>query len=234
MSSTAATGPLSQTSVSAEEVVGYLSKNPTFFHVFPNLLEDLSVPHPKTGQAVSLLERKIHQLRIQKEALQVEVDTMVDIAGENGQLFHKVQGFTKDLMAAQTDQQAVDCVFAQMQDLFSVDQVAMVSWDIPATSVQGLTQLGVSQAWADVMKSSLHLGESKCGLVENDWQKGLFHCEECMQSVCLLPLGEESTGKIWGVLALGSRADRFRPDLGTYFLNMMAELISAKLNHLFN
>lgn len=233
MSSSAVTGPLSQTHISAEEVADYLNKNPTFFHVFPNLLDSLSIPHPKTGDAVSLLERQVHRLREQKEALQVEVDTMVDIAGENGQLFQKVQNFTRALMATQTAQQAMDCIYQQMQDEFVVDQVAAVSWEVPNTSLHGLTQLGISQTWSTAMKSTLDLGKPVCGLVENDWQKGLFQTTEPMQSICLLPLGNAENDKVWGVLALGSTTDRFHPDLGTYFLKMMAELISAKLNHLF-
>ncbi len=233
MNTSAVTGPLSQTSISAEEVATYLDKNPTFFHIFPSLLDSLSIPHPKTGQAVSLLERQIHQLREQKEALQVEVDTMVDIAGENGQLFHKVQMFTKGLVASETDQAAVDCVYEQMKSLFEVDQITMLSWDVPQTSLQGLSQLGYSQTWANAMKSALVYGKPTCGLVENDWQKGLFQTNQAMQSICLLPLGDEASGRVWGVLALGSLTDRFHPDLGTYFLAMMAELVSAKLNHLF-
>ena len=70
--------------------------------------------------------------------------------------------------------------------------------------------------------------------MENEWQKGLFQTHEAMQSICLLPLGDEATGRVWGVLALGSKTDRFRPDLGTYFLTMMSELVSARLNHLFS
>lgn len=233
MNSSAVTGPLSQTAISAEEVADYLNKNPTFFHVFPALLDALSIPHPKTGQAVSLLERQVHQLREQKESLQVEVDTMVDIAGENGQLFHKVQAFTKALVASQSDQQAVDCVYEQMHELFEVDQVAMLSWDVPNKSLHGLSQLGFSQSWSNAMKSALLFGKPSCGLVENEWQKGLFQTNEAMQSICLLPLGDETSERVWGVLALGSKTDRFRPDLGTYFLAMMSELISARLNHLF-
>lgn len=234
MSTSAATGPLSQTSLGAEEVVEYLNKNPKFFHTFPNLLETLSVPHPKTGQAISLIERQIQQLREQKTALQIEVDTIKDIAGENGQLFTKVQAFTKNMVACQTEQQALDCVYEQMQDVFKVDQVAGLSWEVPSTSLNGLSQLGFSQAWAGAMKSTLELGKPVCGLVENDWQKGLFQTQEPMQSVALLPLGDEASGRVWGVLALGSKCDRFSPDLGNYFLTMMADLISARLNHLFN
>lgn len=236
MSNSAVTGPLSNSSLSAEEVANYLAKNPTFFHVFPSLLDSLSIPHPKSGQAVSLLERQVFQLREQRDTLKVEVDTLVDIAGENGQLFLKVQRFTKALMAAQTEQETIDAIYDQMLNLFAVDAVSMVSWDVPQKSLRGLSQLGISQTWTGAMKSSLKLHDPVCGLLENEWQKGLFHNADPMHSVCLLPLGDEHSKdlRVWGVLALGSKTDRFHPDLGTYFLKMMSEMISARLNHLFN
>jgi uncharacterized protein YigA (DUF484 family) len=230
VSNSAVTGPLSQTHISAEEVASYLNHNPTFFHVFPNLLDELSIPHPKSGQAVSLLERQVFQLREQRDTLKIEVDNLMDIASENGQLFYKVQQFTKALLAAQTEQATVTAIYDQMHNLFEVDEVAMVSWDVPTTSLDGVSQLGVSQSWSEALKTSLKLHTPVCGLLENDWQKGLFHTSEAMQSVCLLPLGDEN---VWGVLALGSKTERFHPDLGTYFLNMMAEQVSARLNHLF-
>lgn len=230
MSHQALSGPLSKTKLSAEEVVEYLNQNPTFFHVFPNLLDRLSIPHPKSGKAVSLLEHQVFQLREQRDALKIEVDTLMDIATENGQLFYKVQQFTKALMAAQSEQASVATVYEQMNNVFQVDQVAIVSWDVPNKSLEGVHQLGVSQTWNDALKSALTVHKPVCGLVENDWQKGLFHTSEPMKSVCLLPLGDE---QVWGVLALGSKTDRFHPHLGTYFLNMMAELLTARLNHLF-
>ncbi len=215
----------------AEEVVNYLDQNRMFFHACPNLLDELSIPHPKTGKAVSLLERQVHQLREQRDALKVEVDTLMNIAGENGQLFLKVQAFTKALMATQTEQEAVDCIYAQMSERFQVEHIAMVSWDMPKSCLNGLTQLGMSQTWAETLKGSLEAGKPACGFLENEWQKGLFHTKSSMKSVCLLPLGDKN---VWGVLALGSQTERFDPNLGTYFLTIMAELVSAKLNHLFS
>ncbi|VAW48689.1 Protein of unknown function DUF484 [hydrothermal vent metagenome] len=221
---------MTKSTLHAEEVVNYLDQNRKFFHACPNLLDELSIPHPKTGKAVSLLERQVFQLREQRDTLKIEVDTLLDIAGENGQLFLRVQTFTKRLMAAQTEQAALDCIYEQMTSLFEVEHIAMVSWNVPKQCLQGLSQLGVSQTWSETLKSSLKANQPVCGFVENEWQKGLFHTQESMKSVCLLPLGECN---VWGVLALGSQTERFNPDLGTYFLAMMSELISAKLSHFF-
>lgn len=213
-----------------EDVANFLNRNREFFHVFPNLLDELSIPHPETGKAVSLLERQIYQLRKQRDELQVEVDTLINIAGENGQLFNKVKEFTKALMATRGEQEAVECIIEEMQQRFKVEEVALVSWDVPSTSLHGITQLGISQTWVETMKSTLQPEEPACGLLEDSWQKGLFHTHEPMQSVCLLPLGEK---RVWGVLALGSTTDRFHPNLGTYFLRIMGEMVTARLSHLF-
>lgn len=214
-----------------EDVANFLNRNREFFHVFPNLLDELSIPHPETGKAVSLLERQIYQLRKQRDELQVEVDTLINIAGENGQLFHKVKEFTKSLMACRTEQAAVNCIIQEMRQGFDVEEVALVSWEVPSHSLHGITQLGISQTWVETLKATLQPQEPACGLLEDEWQKGLFHSHEPMQSVCLLPLGEK---RVWGVLALGSTTDRFHPNLGTYFLKIMAEMVTARLCHLFN
>lgn len=221
---------MTHTGLHAEDIANYLDKNRTFFHVFPNLLDELSLPHPKSGKAVSLLERQVYQLREQRDGLQIEVDGLMDVAGENSLLFQKVQDFTKSLMATQTDQQAVDCIYETMGGLFEVDYISLVTWDVPQVSLRGVSQLGVSQTWSETLKSQMCVNHPVCGLLEKEWQNGLFHTQELMTSVCVLPLG---TKNVWGVLALGSQTERFHPSLGTYFLKMMAELVTAKMNHLF-
>lgn len=216
--------------IHAEDVANYLNRNREFFHVFPNLLDELSIPHPKTGQEISLLERQVFQLREQRDALQVEVDTLKDIAGENGKLLHKVYDLGYALMSAETDQAAVDVVYEVMKTNFAVEEVSLMSWELPSQSLHGFNQLGISQTWSQTLKETLNVGKPACGFLENDWQKGLFSTSEPMQSVCILPLGEN---RVWGVLALGSTTDRFNPELGTYFLGVMAQMITQRLNRLF-
>ncbi|WP_245603358.1 DUF484 family protein [Thiomicrospira pelophila] len=216
--------------IHAEHVADYLAHNPEFFHVFPNLLDKLSIPHPASGKAVSLLERQVWQLREQKEKLQDEVDSLVDIAGDNGRLLQKVQQLTRLMMAAETEQQAVDALYEQMRDVFKVDYMTLVSWEVPNQGIHGLSQLGVRQDWVKTLRETLQPGKPVCGLIEEKWKTGLFHGASDVHSVCCLPLGWD---RVWGVLALGSPTDRFQPDLGTYFLKVMAELITARLNRLF-
>ncbi|WP_024851822.1 DUF484 family protein [Hydrogenovibrio kuenenii] len=216
--------------IHAEDVANYLNENRQFFHVFPNLLDELSLPHPKTGKEISLLERQVYQLRDQRDRLQVEIETLKDIAGENGKLLHNVYKLSNALLSADTDQDAIDVIYRVMHDVFEVEFVSLMSWELPRESLKGMNQLGISQQWAETLKSTLTVGRPACGLVENEWQKGLFTTSEKTESVCILPLGEH---RVWGVLALGSPIDRFKPDLGTYFLEVMGEMITQRLQRLF-
>lgn len=216
--------------IHAEDVAEYLNRNRTFFHVFPNLLSDLSIPHPKSGQEVSLLERQVFDLRAQRDALKVEVDSLKNIAGENGQLLQKVYEFAFALLAAESEQTAVDAVYAVMRDTFEVEEVTLLSWEVPKQTVCGLHQLGFSQAWSNSLKETLQPENPVCGLLEQAWQKGLFASDTPMQSLCVIPLGQET---VWGALALGATSDRFSPELGTYFLTVMGQMITARLQRLF-
>lgn len=217
-------------SIQAEEIANYLNQNREFFHIFPSLLDELSIPHPKSGQAISLLERQIFQLREKKDSLQIEVDALKDVAGENGELLNKVYEFAFALMATETDQEAVDVIYQMMRDVFKVDYVSFMSWDIPKVAIKGVNQLGISQSWSKSLKEKIIPEKPMCGLLENEWQKGLFTTEELMQSVCIISLGKS---KVWGVLALGSTTDRFTSNLGTYFLQVMGGLITARLQRIF-
>lgn len=216
--------------IHAEDVAEFLNRNREFFHVFPSLLNDLSIPHPKTGQEVSLLERQVYQLREQRDHLKVEVDTLKDIAGENGILLNKVYQFCQTLLAATDDQAAVDAIYHAMQTIFKVEAIALISWELPKTPLTGMTQLGLSAAWSNSLKATLQVDKPRCGLLEAQWQKGLFQTDQPMQSVCIMPLGQKT---VWGALALGATTDRFNPELGTYFLKVMGQMMSSRLQRLF-
>lgn len=216
--------------IQTEDVAEYLNQNREFFHVFPSLLNKLSIPHPKSGKSISLLEHQISRLRAERDSLQVEVDTLKDIAGENGVLLNKVYLFANAMLSAQSDQAAIDIIYSTMEEVFDVEQVAMLSWDVPLGRVSGITQLGFSQDWSFALKTRLESTEPVCGLLENDWQKGLFQTTDKMESACILPLGHK---RVWGVLALGATSNRFNDNLGTYFLQIMANMITERLKHLF-
>ncbi len=216
--------------IQAEDVANYLNQNREFFHVFPNLLDELSIPHPKSGQAISLLERQIFQLRENKNNLLLEVDTLKNIAVENSPKLQNIYKLSFELMSAETEQEAIDVVYNVMTELFSIEHVSFMSWEVPHLAVKGINQLGISQDWSKSLKEVLLPEKPICGSLEKEWQKGLFATDKLMKSVCVIPLGK---GKVWGVLALGSTNERFGLGLDTDFLQVMGNLITARLQRLF-
>lgn len=222
---------MSDQSLPPEEVCRYLREHPDFFHKYPELLETLNLPHPQTGNTVSLIERQLHQFREQRDRYQVEVETMLDIAGENGQLFQKVMQLNALLMATQSEEEAVKLLNQQLQQLFGVDQSVIHSFDMPNRSVLGIQQLGMSAKWTNALCALLAPKTPFCGALEKDWRQGLFENGELIHSVCILPLGEE---RIWGILALGSHDLKYENDFGHFFLRLICEMVSAKLQSLFN
>lgn len=222
---------MSDRTLSPEEVSRYLRAHPDFFHSHQELLETLSLPHPQTGNAISLIERQLHQFREQRDRFQVEVETMLDIAGENGQLFQRVMQLNSGLMASRSEEEAVRLLHDQLRELFRVDQSVIHSFDMPFRSVAGIRQLGMSAKWTAALSALLTPKTPFCGALEKEWRQGLFEDGESIHSVCILPLGEE---RIWGILVLGSHDLRFENDFGHFFLRMICEMVDAKLKWLFN
>lgn len=214
----------------AEQVAEYLNENRDFFHVFPELINELKVPHPKQDREISLLERQVWVFREERDKLNSEITSLKDIAGENGELLRKVYDFSHGLLAAKTEQEAMDWVYKAMYSEFKVEAVACWSWELPTQPLEGFQQLGLSQSWAKALKQTLYLNEPVCGVVAEQWQQGLFEPGQKIESVCVLPLGNK---RIWGVLALGSEEQRFTSDLGTYFLQEIGRMISHRFARLF-
>lgn len=220
-----------RTDLSAQEVANYLARHPDFFQIFPDLVERMRLPHPRSGQSISLLQRQLIDLRAQKETLERDVSALMAIAGDNSLLFEKLHQLTLALMAARTDHDAMHCLLTLLPSLFDVAQVRVHSWQVPREAVDGLYQLGMDRNWVRVLRDHLERGKPRCGALEPDWQNGLFAPAPRVRSVCLVPLGLKRT---WGVLAIGSGdGQRFAPELDTYFLRVLGDLISARLGHLF-
>jgi len=123
----------------------------------------------------------------------------------------------------------VDVIYREMQLLFAVDETSIHSFYLPEQSLDGVYQLGMSQRWAQALVHSLKPNRPLCGHVEEEWRQGLFHQNDQIASVCIVPLGRE---KIWGILALGSLDLKYNDD-DTLFLEFIGDVVAAKLYHLF-
>ena len=69
--------------ISPEQISDFLKLNPDFFLGHPELLAEITVPHPYSGQAISLGERQVLALRDKSRGLEIKLREFIQFAEEN-------------------------------------------------------------------------------------------------------------------------------------------------------
>lgn len=218
-----------------KEVVEFLRRRPDFFERNSHLLAELVIPHPTTGQAVSLLERQVAVLREQQTALRNQLGELVAAAKRNQQLQEKFHQFFVDLMAIKS----VDALFSelptQLVDRFGID-FAVIRVSRSALPNADRPELLDDEApGLEATLSRMSSGRTVCDdRLPAEVLGLLFDSDASLVSSCaLIPLLRESGGDAGGVVALGSRdAARYVPACDTSFLDLAGALIDATLARL--
>ncbi|WP_019594625.1 DUF484 family protein [Thioalkalivibrio sp. ALM2T] len=208
--------------ISAADVEAYLREHPDFFQDHLPLLDILRLPHP-TGGAVSLLERQVALLREKHRAMEQHMGELVERARDNERMGQHLHELAKTLMRAEN----LDAVLALTQDALRNELGAeRVSIRLAQREVDDLHALTTSElATFDPLFSR---GKAQCGRVPAEMLDVLFDDAEEIGSAILMPLGNESDHI--GVLGLASEsADRFEPDMGTYFVTHIGDLLAESI-----
>jgi len=200
----------------ADDVAQYLQDNPQFFDTYAEILAGIRIPHPYGGRTVSLSERQMLTLREKNKELEKKLQEMLEFASENDALQNKVHQFTLALFNVQDLMSLQDVITGNLRDIFSVPHVALHIW-------KGLPPSAEVLAFADEYKQpvcthhAVHetlswFGESASGL----------------KSFAYLPL--RTSAHSIGLLVLASEdSQRFYPEMGTVFLQRIAETVSSAL-----
>ena len=69
--------------LSAAEVAQYLKNHPDFFDRMPGVLAEINVPHPQSGQAISLMERQAAVLRDRIKSMELKLAELLRHGQEN-------------------------------------------------------------------------------------------------------------------------------------------------------
>ena len=200
----------------ADDVAQYLQDNPQFFDTYAEILAGIRIPHPYGGRTVSLSERQMLTLREKNKELEKKLQEMLEFASENEALQNKVHQFTLALFDVQDIMSLQDAVTRNLRDIFSVPHVALHIW-------KGLPPSAEVLAFSDEYKQPVcthHAVHETLG-----W---FGEAAPGLKSFAYLPLraGEHSIGLL--VLA-SEEAQRFYPEMGTVFLQRIAETVSSAL-----
>jgi hypothetical protein len=200
-----------------EEIAQYLLDNPQFFEEHIETLTQINLPHPHGGRTISLGERQLLALREKNKELEKKLHELIAFAHENDALQHKVHEFIVALFAARDLDTLQELIPHLLRDIFSVPHTVVRLWQINPPSAEVL-------AFADTHAQPVCLHQSP-------HDTGAWFGENAaqMHSYAYLPLhaGSESIGLL--VLASEDK-QRFYPEMGTVFLQRIAEAVSSALH----
>lgn len=218
--------------LTAEMVDEYLRAHTDFFHGRDDLLRTLSVPHA-AGGAVSLVERQIAVLREQNRGYRRQLQELVEVARDNERLLGRLQRLTLRLLDAGAVHELLSALEDALRADFHADAACLyiTDADLPGWQSNGAflqKRTPTTEAGAELQRL-LKGGGPVCGRLRDEQLAELFGAgAKAVGSVALLPLIFED--RTLGGLAIGSHdADRFNAEMGTAYLDHLAELIAHRL-----
>lgn len=225
--------PVTEDTLTEEQVASFLREHPDFFEQRPDLLESIQLPDPDHG-VTSLTMRQIALLRQRNGKLQNQLENLLDIARENDALFGRMQNLTLSLMECRSIEDLFATLDQVLRECFSADSFAIriigegLS-DFPISDVF----LAPESAQAGHFSTILSRNRIKCGHPTQGQAETLFG-QDANQvfSVAIIPFRVHDRPTI---LAIGSHnPDRFHPSMGSLFLSHLGDLVARRLDGLIN
>jgi uncharacterized protein YigA (DUF484 family) len=212
-----------------EVVASYLRKNPDFLDDYPDVLESLEINH-QSGSAVSLIERQVEQLRASNGDMNKQLKRLVQVASENEKLMSQLHQLTLELMSIDSRQDFFTHLGNSLLNDFGADILQICLFDQETVSEAGedVIVIQADDPGLEPFKVLLEKDQTVCGRLSESKLEFLFGSKaRWVQSTALIPLGEN--GAV-GMMAIGSSdPSRFYPGMGTLFLDLLANVISATL-----
>jgi uncharacterized protein len=200
-----------------EEVARYLQDNPQFFEDHSETLARINLAHPHGGRTISLSERQLLALREKNKELEKKLGEILAYAKENDALQHKVHEFVLALFAARDMATLQEMIPHLLRDIFAVPHTVMRLWQLDPPSVEILA-FAEAQAQPVCLHHAAH--DTAAWFGERAAQ---------LHSYAYLPLHEGN--ETIGLLVLASEdKQRFYPEMGTVFLQRIAEAVESALH----
>lgn len=210
--------------ITHDQVAHFLKDNPDFFSHHSDLLAQISVPHPYSGQAISIGERQVLVLRDRAQNLEGKLKEFIQFAEENDAIGDKMHRLSLSLMRAKTLPATLEGLYLALDKDFAIPRVAIRVWGAEAS---GLEEFGpVSD---DIKTLAGNLPHPQCGGYIPDEARPWFgEAGPRLHSFALTRLRD---GAIEGLMVLASEEpQRFYPEMGTLYLNWLSELVGAAIS----
>lgn len=218
---------MTTTHLSADEVALFLRENPGFFHEHADVFADLRVPHPHETRAISLGERQILTLRAKAKDLEWKLSGLINNASGNEKISRTLTAWCARMLAEPDAEKIPAHIIDSLANLFELPDTTLRLWESSPRVAERFTQ-DVSD---DIRLWAQALPNPYCGPTEGHAVSAWL--SDSAQSMAVVPLRAPASGKLLGLLVIGSaEADRFEPDMGTAFLEIIGELSASALTRL--
>ncbi len=202
-------------------IAEYLIAHPDFFEHHPEVLGAIDIPHP-TGDAVSLIERQVRNLRELSDKYRRQLEDLVNVARENDGLAKRLHRLTLALIETQTFDEVLNTLQDELREQFQADAVEMKLFASEQLDAHA------HEPGPALFRDFIARARPNCGQLDKAQLEYLFGPQAGETgSAALIPL---TAPPMAGVLAIGSRdPERFHQGKSVDFLQRLAEVVSAKL-----
>ncbi|NTV94897.1 MAG: DUF484 family protein [Thiobacillus sp.] len=198
---------------SQDQIAEYLRDN-------PEMLAQINVPHPYSGQAISIGERQVMLLRDRARNLENKLKEFIQFAEENDSIGDKMHRLSLGLMRAKSLPAALESLYLNLTEQFAIPHVALRVWSA------GNEMTEFEPVGDDIRSLAAGLAQPQCGGEAPEEVRAWFGEHGVhLRSFALTPLRDD---KVEGLLVMASEDPaRFYPEMGTLYLNWLGELSSA-------
>ncbi|MEP1469508.1 MAG: DUF484 family protein [Halieaceae bacterium] len=210
-----------------EQVREYLKENSDFLQRNPDMLDFLHVSHA-SGSAVSLVEKQVSVLRERNIDMRHRLNTLTANARDNDKLYEQTRNLVLRLLEANTVAELHAAFHESMSGEFEVEHATMILFGEPGS--EGDCRVESADSARIEIGPLLKGKKAMCGPLRKEELGYLFPGAGDVGSAAVMPL--HSTEDL-GVIAVGSSdASRYSSNMGTLFLNHIADVIIRLLPYL--
>jgi uncharacterized protein YigA (DUF484 family) len=188
----------------------------------PDLLAQINVPHPYSGQAISIGERQVMLLRDRARNLENKLKEFIQFAEENDSIGEKMHRLSLGLMRAKSLPAALESLYQSLTEQFAIPHVAVRLWSA------GQEMPEFDPVSEDIRILAAGLAQPQCGAEAPAEIRAWFgESGDHLRSFALTPLRDDN---VEGLLVMSSEdPQRFYAEMGTLYLNWLGELSSAAI-----
>ena len=208
------------TEMNAQDIQHYLRQHPEFFSQFPDIVEQLIIPHGERG-SVSLVELQSEQLRKKNRLLTHKLSQLISVAKQNEEIYRIYADLNIRLLACR--------FFSEIQD--TLEEVVLEKLKLSAVTLKsfsGANALPEIQRKLFIEKRF----KKECfffGRLGQHENQLLFPVGK-VESVALMLLGEKGD---LGILAIASSdPGHFNPDMDTLLITQLQQFLNILLPNL--